>query len=252
MANPLIVYASYWRDGEIIAVSSENAQFPAENTQDDSPSLYWRSAACASEVTLDVDLGEAKEYDVISIRGHNFTSGATIVLKGADDDAFTTNVVTDTLTHNGNNLTQVLGTARTKRYVRLSVTDPSNPAGFVQVGTIVLGKGSSLDRPPVIGDADGYANDTVPESGPSRVGFIAQEEPSREVKLLPWKGLSDASQLIVKALLEECGTAWAWLLCLDSTAPNTNTYWVILRTGESPVREGYGYWNWNAELEAVV
>jgi len=47
------VYKSLWRSGEIIAQSSENAQFPADNTQDDCKELVWRSNGLGAEKMVD-------------------------------------------------------------------------------------------------------------------------------------------------------------------------------------------------------
>ena len=252
MTNLLVLYENLWRDGEIIACSSELAQFPAENTQDDSPKIYWRSSGVSETITIDIDLGTAREYDMISIRGHNLTSGATIQLIGADDDAFTANAVTDTLTHNSDNLTGILTTARTKRYVRLSLADTSNPAGYFQIGTIVLGKGNELNRPPVVPDQDGYLNETEPEASPSGVVFIAQEGPSKENKVLPFVGLDDTSKAIIKELARECAMTLGFLLCLDSTSPNSDTVWGRLVGLELLERSHAGYWNFNMAIEEIL
>lgn len=252
MLNPLVLYENLWRDGEIIAASSEHAQFPAENTQDDSPQFYWRSIDASGTITIDIDLGIAREYDMVSLRGHNLTSGATVQVIGADDSAFTTNPVTDTLTHNSDNLTEILAAARTKRYVRISLADASNPSGYLKVGTIVLGKGNALNRPPVVPDQDGYVNDTEPEVAPSGVVFIVQEGPSRESKVLPFVGLDDSSKAIIKELTRECAMILGFLLCQDPTSPNSETFWVRLVSLELSSRSSMGYWTFNMTIEAML
>ena len=47
MQNTRIIAKSLWRDGTIIARSSQNPQFPAESTQDDDTALTWRSRSGA-------------------------------------------------------------------------------------------------------------------------------------------------------------------------------------------------------------
>ncbi len=248
MGNTLIASTNLWRDGEIIAASSEASQFSWEYTQDDSPQLFGRSAAVASEVTVDCDFGEAKEYDFIGFIDHNLTDGATIVIYGADDDAFTSNVVSDTLTFNGNNLWEKLAAARTKRYVRISLTDTSNPSGYLQIGTIVVSKSATLNRNPTVPDGDGYQNATETEEAPSGARFTVQERPSLRVKRLQFEGLDDSSAAIVRAVLEACGSHAAWALCLDDETPNLDTYWGYLVSQEVPERQHTGFWNWLCEF----
>lgn len=248
----LILHKNLWRDGTIIAVSSEAPQFSPEYTQDDSPQLFWRSTVVNAEQTLDCDLGAALEYDFIGILGHNLTPAATIQIIGADDDAFTTNPVVDTLTYVGNNLWEILPVARTKRYVRLSLTDTDNASGYLQVGTIVLGKGNALNRGPSVPDQRGPQNDTETESAPSGNIFVVQERPSIEGQVLPFVGLDDASELIAEALVRECGSFKGFVLCLDSTAPNANSYWLYLISQEKHRRDHMNYWIWTLEAVEVL
>lgn len=248
MNNPFICYQNLWANGTVIAATTETSQCWAEYTQEDGLQLYWRSTAVDAEQVIDCDLGEAREYDFVGIVGHNLTADATIVLYGADDDAFTVNPVSDTLTWNGNNLWEVLEAARTKRYVRLSLTDTTNPSGYLQVGTVVVGKAQELSRGPVVPDRDGFTNETETEMTPSAAKFTTQERPSLFVKVLPFKGLVDNSQTIIKALLELCAAHRAFAICLDPTSPNTNSYWVYLEDPDLPTRTNMGYWNWTATI----
>jgi len=255
MANPLILYRNLWRDGTILAASSEAAQFPAEYTQDDSPQLFWRSLVKDVEVTIDCDLGAAHEYDFIALLNHNLTSAATIIIYGADNAGFaggSPNVEHDHLTFNGNNLYEILTAAQTKRYVRISLLNVANPSTYLQIGTIVVGKGNALNRGPSVPYQRGPLNETEIEFSPSANLFTVQERPPLDNKLLLFTGLDGASELIVEALLEACGSHVAWVLCLDSTAPNTNSYWVHLKSQELPECQHVNYWNWSCEIEEIL
>lgn len=252
MSLPLIVYQNLWRDGTILAASSEAAQFAPEYTQDDSPQLFTRTLDVTGQKTWDCDLGAILEYDFIALLGHNLTPDATIVIYGADDAAFTTGVVEDILAYNGNNLWAILTTARTKRYVRVSLTDAANGSGYLQVATIVVGKGSALNRGPSVPYQRGPQNETEIDRPPSGSVFVVQERPSADAKLLSFVGLNDASELIVEALMEECGLFKGFVLCLDSAAPNTNSYWLMLTAQEMPSCEHMSYWNWTLEAVEVL
>jgi len=253
MSIPRIVYRNLWRTGTIIAVSSENAQYPAEETQEDSPQSKWRSASAPSAgVTIDCDFGAAAEYDFIGILGHNFQPTATIQMIGADNDAFTTNPVTDTLTYIGNNIWQALGTARTKRYCRLYVVDVANPAGYISVGSIIVGKAQALDRDYAPGNEKGYINETVMEEVPSGVEYITQRRESRAVYAYSFMKLSASAAAIVHAAMGECGSFQAVALCFDIAAPNGNTLWVKMASQNLLPSEPYGWWDWGVTLREVL
>ncbi|PIU63400.1 MAG: hypothetical protein COS85_16115, partial [Armatimonadetes bacterium CG07_land_8_20_14_0_80_59_28] len=115
------------------------------------------------------------------------------------DRAFTVGLVSDTLAFNGNNLYAILATARTKRYVRISLTDAANPSGYLQIGTIFIGKGAALNRGPSVPYQRGPLNETEVEKSPSANLFTVQERPSLDNKALSFIGLNNASEAIVEA-----------------------------------------------------
>ena len=255
MANPIIVYQNLWRDGTILAVTTEAAQFPAEYTQDDSPQLFWRSTVKNAEQVIDCDLGADLNYDFVALLGHNLTANAAteIIIYGADDDAFTEDLEHDHLTFNGNNLYAILPTGgRTHRYVRISLLNTTNPSTYLQVGTIVVGKCNALNRGPSVPYQRGLFNETEIEYSPSANLFTVQERPSLNNKVLTFIGLDTASELIMEALLRSCGSHVAWVLCLDSATPNSDSYWVHLKTQELPEFQHASYWNWTAEIEEII
>jgi len=43
MSKPRIIYDNVWRVGTAFNVTSEHPQFPATDTQGDTPSQFWRS-----------------------------------------------------------------------------------------------------------------------------------------------------------------------------------------------------------------
>jgi hypothetical protein len=362
-----MIYRNHWRNGTIIAQSSEHPQFPAEYSQDDTPALMWRSrhgtgsgngrfvvaassnqlidfdlgggeltatitagtytgATLATEIkaqldtagtatfavtysettgaftislaagnfsltwqsgthtatnagvllgfgraadsagadtytsttmvihtseSIDCDFGAAQTYDFMAILGHNLTSSASITVQGADDAAMTTNVVSDTITYNSTNVYAFLATARTKRYIRVVITDVANPSGFVQVAGVVVGSywEPNRDFGPY---SEGETDETEVELSPSANLFVVQERPKMVVRELEFKGLNAAAIAELRLLLAEVGVSKALILCTDSTMPNTTCHWMRLRECNPPRREGYGYWTWSAPMEEVL
>lgn len=52
------IYDNLWRKGTIFSKSSEDPQYPARNTQGDTPSLFWRTPTGTKSGSIIVDLGE--------------------------------------------------------------------------------------------------------------------------------------------------------------------------------------------------
>lgn len=197
------------------------------------------------------DLSEAREYNAVAVMGHNLTSAASIKLQGADDDAFTANLVEDTLTYNANNIFAFLSTARIKRYTRLIVIDAANPSMYIEIGTLVVGKYVELSRPPV-GQQVGPTDQTEMERAPSGMRISTQDLDPLNLWRLPFKGLSDADALAIRQGLAVVGVKYNVIFCLDSTAPNTNSYWVNFAELAQPDRAFAHSWTWEAILEEVL
>jgi len=253
MAFARLAYRNLWRDGTILAASSAYAQYPAEETQEDSPQSKWRSSGTDSAGEyIDCDFGAASPYDLIGILGHNIQAGATIQVVGADDDAFSVNVVTDTLTYVGNNIWQILGTARTKRYCRVLVIDIGNPAGYVSIGTIVVAQSYQLNRNPQPGTEKGYINETESEAVPSGVSYVTRRRESRANYAYLFPSLNETSASYVHAAVADCGSHRAIALCLDPTTPNGNTLWVFMASQNLLQSQAYTCWTWAVQLREVL
>jgi hypothetical protein len=251
VANLRVIYDNFWRSGTMLGASSENPQYPAENTQDDDTSFVWRSAAGALTPTIDVDLGSAKTYDYVGLFNHNFTSAATIQIKGADDAAFTVNVVTDTLTYNGNNLRGFLAAPRQKRYVRAYIQDAANPSNYIQIGTVVLGKYVDLGSArKAEGYEEGPSADSELDVSASGNEYTVQERDSRDTMAFSVR-LSDTARVNVKTMISTAQMTLAIDFVFDYTAPNIsgNAWWARLITINRPAYSHVDYWTWDAEIK---
>lgn len=200
---------------------------------------------------IDCDFGEALEYDFVAVLGHNFTAAAVIKFYGADDDAFTSNVVTDTVAYNGNNIFAFPAAARTKRYSRFYVEDPTNPSMYVQVGVIVVGKYVTMNRD-YGPNSSGTVDESETELSPAMCLFTVQEKPKIMRWELPHKGLNAASDAQVELMRINNGVTKALVMCIDYTAPNTTGYWVRFTETSPSDHSSYGYNNWTPLLEEVL
>jgi hypothetical protein len=251
MQNTRIIYRNLWKVGSILANTTESPQFPAVNTEDDDTTLFFRTAPGSPTGTAYIsrDLGVATQYDYVSLLGHRISAGSTIVLTGADNSAFTTNAVTDSITWASGKMRLYLSAARTKRYVKIDVTDASNPDGYCQIGTVVLGKYADLAVTVRQGYADGYEDYTLTEYSPSRNLFITQDAPTFRRFSVEFPKLADAGKASIIDLLQNNGKHLAFEICFDYTAANTSTYWVTLVEYEHPRNVASVKWDWTATVE---
>jgi hypothetical protein len=201
---------------------------------------------------VDLDILSATAWDFISLRNHNLQNTAVITLYGADDSAFTTNLTTDVLTFNADNLTAFLGTARTKRYARLKIVDPSNPSGYISIGSIVLGKYRHLPAQFIAGYGRGYANDSEADQTPSLNRFLTVARPSVERWSLTWNHLSDTARGYIAEAIQECGSVYGVAWCFDYTAPNEYTAWAVMLSPALPVNVSAALWTWTVDIEEHV
>ena len=210
------------------------------------------TVVCHSSEYIDVDFGSAQEFDTVALLGHNLTSAATITIYGADDSAFTSNVVSDSITYAANNIVQFLAAARTKRYCRIYVADIANPSCYVKIGTVVVGKYFAPNRG--FGQySEGEVDESETEKSPANNLFSIQERTALVNWSLPFKGLDTSSVSSIRAMMAEVGVVKAVLFNTDSASPNTYSYWAHF-TELSPVevlRSGV-YHSWTATLEQVI
>lgn len=103
----------------------------------------WRSAGAVTGVTLDCDaeVSQGIFLDTLAILNHNFSSSAIVTLIGSNSSVFapigsTTVLATrlDNIYHVQEDLPLV-----SFRYWRIQINDPTNTAGYLEVGTIVFG-----------------------------------------------------------------------------------------------------------------
>jgi hypothetical protein len=243
-----IIYKNLWRDGTIFSESSNHPQFPSENTQDDDKSLHWRSTTAAAQV-ISIDLGTAYEYNFACLLNHNIQAIATVIqIEGATNSTFTEGGVTDDLTYYGNNLFMFLGTSRTKRYVRINVTDTTNPSGYIKIGTIIIGKYIELARyPKPSGYSKGEDNPSLVDLSDSQNLFV-DDKPRLFKRSYPFEGLSDTDASNIIAMQEECGDHKGIVVCTDPDNPNTASEFVTLADLNEVQYSHPNYWNWTMNV----
>lgn len=249
---PRLIYDNFWRQGTMLALSSEDSKHPATDTQIDTLEMYWQASARNEAVILPNNLGGAKEINFVAILGHNIeATGVIIEFQGADDDAFTVNLVSRAITYYATNIFQYFA-AFTRAYVRLRLTKAAGDfTDYPQVATILCGKYTEFNRRPQKGHAPGRDDITEIEESDSRVVF-AQEKTILNVDRYIFEALDDTTKDVILAFLKECGIHKAFVWCTDYTSANTSSLWVRNSELAAPVFQYPNFWNWEITMKEIA
>jgi hypothetical protein len=131
--------------GKTVTATSTTAGYVASNLNTPRLSSSWRSVGLTSQ-NVNVDLGSSLDMDVIALIGTNLTDSATRTPVTSENASYTSpeynpgsanvfNLTTPTLvTPNyryGRNLIVLPGSTLNSRYVRQTLNNSGNPAGFI-------------------------------------------------------------------------------------------------------------------------
>jgi len=234
----------------IVGQSSQEAEFPAINTVEDTKELLWRTTAVDSPVYISSDLSAAYEIDFVAILGHNFQAGATIKAIGADDSNFTTGVVEETIGYASTDIYHFFSVRQTKRYWKIQVEDAGNPDGYIEIATIVLGKYLQLNCNYKFGYGRGredfsildYSDSMVLHAEPKSILFAGDYE---------FGSLDASSKDGVVLLARECGIHKGFIVCFDPENADTKSYWVRLTRVNLPINPRMTDWKWSMDIIKV-
>ena len=220
----------------------------ADDTGADTYTANYARAHYPAEY-IDIDLGSALEYDFIALLNHNISASATITVYGADDSAFSVNLVSDVISHNSTNIYAFLAAARTKRYVRIHVQDPTNSARYVQIGTLYLAKFWAPPAAPITGQERSRDDAVEPEETDERVVFGDDKVKPvyRRVQLVHLTE-SDVTTYL-DTMFAAVGKIGAIVLIFNHSAPNSSS--LLCRLVEMPAVANVAYDNWRADLSIV-
>jgi len=129
-----------------ITPTSQLSTLPASNVQDVQAAKVWRAASATTE-RLVIDSGTGGlTANAFGIVGHNLQSGATCTLEANAADSWGAPSFSTTLVPTkGLPGLKPLGGTHGYRWWRLTLSDPTNPAGYVQLGRLMIGNLVDMD-----------------------------------------------------------------------------------------------------------
>lgn len=126
-----------------IASNTRTGDFSPNNVNTDIVEECWRTdpGITTASLSCDTELIQGTAPDTIAVLNHNWSSSAVVVLEGSTSDTFASIGVTIPIEATAINSYYIAPTLPTQqfRYWRLNISDPTNPQGYLQVGTIIFG-----------------------------------------------------------------------------------------------------------------
>ncbi len=118
--------------------SGERVGYPASNVQHRHLSRVWRSLSSSAQyLTFDAGVGNMILADTAVIVAHNLTAAAGAKAQGNDSDSW----VTPPVDNSGDPLQPIIiipFPQSSRRFWHFSFDDPSNPAGYIQIGRVMF------------------------------------------------------------------------------------------------------------------
>lgn len=188
MARNMIISSTNYVDTAIsITADDEVATLPVENLQDRQIVRIWRNAQTSAQI--DVDFGQGRLVNFVALIKHSLSQLATIRFRFSNEADFSTNVY-DSGTFDAWPVLEEFGTlpwgvfqwggflnpeiaaeytistfdvldeAVVARYLRIDMSDASNPEGYIQAGRLISGPAYQ----PSINYANGVEFEFIDES----------------------------------------------------------------------------------------
>ncbi|MEY2859120.1 MAG: hypothetical protein RLZZ74_3433 [Cyanobacteriota bacterium] len=124
------------------ASSTLAGDFSVNNVNNDIVEYVWRSnSSLSATLVCDTQLVQGVAPDTFAFLNHNWSSSAVVTFEGSNSPTFASVGITLPIEATSINSYYISPTFPTTqyRYWRLTISDPTNPEGFLQVGTIIFG-----------------------------------------------------------------------------------------------------------------
>lgn len=146
----LLDFPSRGTDGENWSVLSGGTQpghFSINNVNTDIEEECYRSTSVTVQVTCDTQVTQGIFLDTLAIRNHNLTTSAQVNIIASNQPDFSGVNLIVTLPVQKLNMYYIAPSLPTSayRYFKFQIFDPTNPAGYIQLGTIVFGSAIILN-----------------------------------------------------------------------------------------------------------
>ena len=236
MALPLISYYNRLaEDAPVITSSTSATGYPAANAALNDHVRVWRTATLEAGRWWKADFGSAVNINFALVpRFHNLQTGALLRAQGHATDDWGAPTVDELITVTAGKAACKSFTGGSLRWWRWTITDETNPDGFIEIPLFWLGEWQNLAG--AFGDEGGYirrpvvagrgAASTILTRVGSRIGPVLYEFE------LPWK-FKNVDRAIWEAAMAYAATG-PIVLALDRDDLDDTTYlvdWLSVHLG---------------------
>ena len=125
----------------ILSVSSTmTGDFDVSNITTESTRRVWRSADALTQQSIVIKAEKKSNIDVFAIIGHNFTDAAVVKIEANISNNFAAPPLTRVVAWNKYIMMTVVPFGAEYEYYRITILDPGNPCGYVEIGRVVAGR----------------------------------------------------------------------------------------------------------------
>lgn len=140
----------------VLSGGTAAGDFGINNVNTDIEEEVYRSTATAVVITCDTQVVQGVFIDTLALRNHNLTTSAFVQIIGSTVPDFSVVGLVVTLPIEKLNAYYIAPSLPTEafRYVKIQLNDPSNPAGYLQLGTIVFGSAIILNGEDIVDEVE--------------------------------------------------------------------------------------------------
>lgn len=149
----------------IVSVTSTlPGDFDISNITSDSIRQSWRSASVLSKQEIVIKADRISNINCFAILGHNFTDIASIQVQANYSNNFLAPPVTKNVVWDRGNLIIPTEFGGNYEYYKISILDPTNPCGYLEIGRVVGGRVLTLVNNENITDSYQIGNKDMSET----------------------------------------------------------------------------------------
>jgi hypothetical protein len=249
MAFRILYNAASDRGANVITSSSDGTSNTDDNAVDDRVGKVWRTDTDTTEwIKWDLVV-TSKNVDCVALIGHNLTASATVTFEGHTADSWGAPTVNETLTIATDSDSNVLPnivhyfTQDTLRWWRVTIDDPTNPDGYIQVGRIMFGEYYEVTRDL---SADMRVERVDPSEGtkaPGEVPVLTQKARFRRIRTT-FQFVAQAEADKWDAIFDYVGNSKPALISWEpTTRPTKSSAYVYMLTPLTLAHQFSGYFD---------
>lgn len=207
-------------DSATLSGGSWNGSYPLGNIASRYLSLKARTTnALAASSVIDCDLGGSQPIGVVALVAHNLTSVATVRVQGAENSGHSPDIYDSGAVALSAGATHIqVFPQQLARYWRISISDTSNPAGYIAIGRVFIGARFSPAYGMSFGASFGVESRT--EVSQALSGHeVFMRAPTRRVMSGKFEFMSNAERSKMIEIMSTHGISEEFVFVLDDADP---------------------------------